>query len=158
MEKNKFLLKLMEEQKILLVDASKDICNSYLTKSKSHYESANLLFQSSKLEEAVSLAYYGMYHSLLALLFRCGLKSENHTGSILLLKVIFKEDDLANIISFAKKERIDKQYYLDFNLSKQDVESMITQTKQFIDKIRLILDRLTEEKIVLLRNKYKSLD
>jgi len=42
--------------------------------------------KNKKLEEAVSMAYYSMYYSLLALLFRVGIKSENHTASIFLLR------------------------------------------------------------------------
>jgi hypothetical protein len=43
-----------------------------------------------------------MYNSLTALLFRVGIKCENHAGSILLLKKLFKRIDLFNAISFAK--------------------------------------------------------
>jgi uncharacterized protein (UPF0332 family) len=45
-----------------------------------------------------------MYNSLTALLFRVGIKCENHAGSILLLKKLFKRIDLFNAISFAKEE------------------------------------------------------
>ncbi len=42
---------------------------------------------------AISSAFYAMYHAVLALLYKCGIKSENHMGTIILLKEIFKIDN-----------------------------------------------------------------
>ena len=117
------MIRLKNEGKLEIVEPSDEIAASYLQKSDSHFESAKILLTSDKLEESVSMAYYGMYHSLLALLFKCGIKCENHAASILLLKEVFNENNLVKEISFAKKERIDKQYYTDFKLTKQDCET-----------------------------------
>lgn len=102
------------------------------------------------------MAYYGMYHSLLALLFKCGIKCENHAASILLLKEVFNENNLVKEISFAKKERIDKQYYTDFELTKQDCEDMVKKAENFIIEIKKIIKDLNEEKISQLRSELNS--
>ena len=111
-----FLRKLKKDEKLKLVKGSLNVEKAYLKKSESNMVSSKALLKIDKFEEATSLAYYSAYNSLLALFFRVGIKSENHTASIFLLNKIFDIDN--SFISFAKKERIDKQYYIDFNIKK----------------------------------------
>lgn len=102
------------------------------------------------LEEATSMIYYFMYNKLLSLLFRIGIKSENHAGSILLLKELF---DISNdSISFAKKERIDKQYYTDFRINSEEVFSLLDSAESFIAQIDFYISKLNNKKIEILRN------
>ncbi|MBI5332406.1 MAG: hypothetical protein HZB65_02450 [Candidatus Aenigmarchaeota archaeon] len=42
-------------------------------------------------------------------------------------------------ISFAKKERIDKQYYFDFKVSEKDVMDMIQKAERFNNTMTVIL-------------------
>ncbi len=62
------------------------------------------------------MSYYAMYDVLLALLFRVGIKCENHSGSISLLELIFEKKDLSQLILNAKKERIDKEKFAKYSL------------------------------------------
>ena len=86
MKTSNFLNKLKKEKKLELIEPSREVRESYLKKSESNLVSAKILLKSNMLEESVSLAYYSMYHILIALLFYVGIKSENHTASIVLLK------------------------------------------------------------------------
>ena len=117
-----FLSKLKKEGKLELVEPSKEICSSYLEKGDNCLKSAKILQQNGLYENSISMSYYAMYNSLLALLFRVGVKSENHSGSILLFKKLFDRIDLFKIISFAKEERIDNKY---FYLNKFPISSSI---------------------------------
>ena len=74
MKNREFLIELHKKGKIKLIKGSEEIKDSYLKKSESFLTSAKLLFNNQKLEEAISLAYYSMYYSLLALLYKVGLK------------------------------------------------------------------------------------
>ena len=114
MKKSSFLNKLKRKKIILLVEPSREIASSYLNKSGSSLKAAKLLLKEDLLEESVSMIYYATYYCLLAFLFKCGIKSENHTASILLLKIALKEPKLSEMLLEIKKERIDKQYYVDF--------------------------------------------
>lgn len=147
MKKIQFLIEMKEKEKLGLVEPSEDISNSYINKSDSYLESAKILLKSEKLEESVSIAYYAMYHCLLALLFKYGIKSENHAVSIILLKELFKEKELADIISFGKSERVDKQYYIDFEITKDDAVDMIKKAEKFITKCRLVIKNTDKDKI-----------
>lgn len=78
MKKTNFLNKMKKEGKLELVESSEEMKKSYMTKSESNLISSKILLANERLEESVSLAYYSMYHLLIALLFKVGIKSENH--------------------------------------------------------------------------------
>ena len=155
MKKINFLAKLSDEGKLQLVDPSEEIKQSYLKKSESNLISAKILLENNKLEESVSLVYYSMYHMLTALLFKLGIKCENHSASIILLKELFSIDN-SNIF-FAKKERIDKQYYIDFNISKQEILEAIRIAEDFNKKLLDFISKLDNQKIKEYREKFKIL-
>ncbi|MEA3379132.1 MAG: HEPN domain-containing protein [Nanoarchaeota archaeon] len=121
--------KLRKEKKLELVDSSEEIKESYLEKSESNLISAKILLENDRLEEAVYLAYYSMYHVVTALFFKVGIKCENHSAAIILLKRIFGLDN--SDISFAKQERVDKQYYTDFKIKKEEVKDGIKTAEGF---------------------------
>ncbi len=124
-----------------LVEPSEEVKNAYLTKSK--------------LEEAISMAYYSMYYSLLALLFKVGIKSENHTASIILMKLLFGLDN--SEIMKAKKERIDKQYYVDFEIAESDVEELIKIAEDFNARLYDLSEKLSRSEIEEARRKFGDL-
>ena len=86
MKKINFLIKLHKDNKLKEVEPIDEIKMAYLQRSDESISSAKALLKINNLKDAVALAYYSMYHSLLALLFRIGIKSENHAASIILLK------------------------------------------------------------------------
>jgi len=150
-----FLKKLNREEKLKSVESSDDIKEAYLKKSESNLISAKILLKNNRLEESVSLLYYSMYNLLMALLFKTGIKSENHSASIALLKDIFDMDN--STIVFAKKERIDKQYYIDFNVTMKEVEDLIKDTEKFSEELINFISRLTTEKVNFYKNKFINL-
>ena len=149
-----FLKKIKKEGKLELVENSEQLKKSYLGKSESNLESAKILLERDKLEESVGLAYYSMYNSLVALLLTFGIKSENHTASIILLKELFGIDN--GKIKAAKKERIDKQYYSDFSIAKEEVEEMIYTAEEFNADILDFLAKLNNAKIKEIRKKFQE--
>ena len=64
----KFLVSLAKKEKLKSVEPSESISKSYLEKSSSNLDSARILLENDKLEEAVSLVYYSMYNLVVALL------------------------------------------------------------------------------------------
>lgn len=155
MKKSDFFNRLQGEGKLQLVPPSEEIMSSYLKKSDSHLVSAKLLLKNDRLEESVSLTYYSMYYMLLSLLFRVGIKCENHSAAIILLKELFNIDN--SLISYAKKERIDKQYYVDFRIMKEEVDELIEAAEIFNSKILDFIEKLNSEKIAEFRIKMETL-
>jgi len=158
--KNKFLNKLKKEEKLELVEPSEDICDSYSEKSANCFKSAKLLLQNNLYETSIGLSYYAMYNLLLALLFRVGIKCENHGGSILLLKLLFGEDDLYKLISDAKKERIDKQYYVTMEkdeITKEIADELLNHAEDFVLRLKLVVKNLNNDDIEELRREFEDL-
>ncbi len=82
----RFLARLRQEEKLSLIDPSENISNSYAEKSANCMKSARLLYENSLYENSVAMSYYTMYNILISLLYKVGIKSENHLGSILILR------------------------------------------------------------------------
>jgi uncharacterized protein (UPF0332 family) len=157
MKKSNFLIKLKKQGKLEIVEPSEDVCNSYLKKADNSLKSAKVLLQNNLYENSVSMSYYTMYNSLTALLFKVGVKCENHSGSIILFKNLFGRIDLHKTIKFAKKERIDKQYYVDFILTKTSAVDLLKKAEDFLVKMKLIIKNIGNEDIQKLREKLKDI-
>ena len=136
MKELNFLKKLKRKGIIELVEASEEMKLSYLTKAENCLKSAKILFRNKLYENSTSEAYYCMYDSLLALLFKVGIKSENHSASIILFDKLFGNKELLKIISWAKVERIDKQYYVEtqqiVKVTKESCNEMILKAEDFL--------------------------
>ncbi len=140
-----FLIKLTKERKLLLVEPSSHIRDSYTEKSESNLVSSKILLQNNRLEESVALTYYSMYNLVLALLFAVGIKCENHSAGAIILKKVFEFDN--SLLVKAKKERIDKQYYTDFYVTKKEVDEGIISAEDFNRDLKAFIMGLNNEKI-----------
>lgn len=156
MKKQNFLSKLKRKDVIELVDPSKNITNSYLEKSKKSLKSAKVLIENKLYEDSISKTYYSVYHSLLALLFRVGIKCENHTASIIIFKELF-DKEIGNKIKQIKKERIRTDYYTDIKITKKTSKDLYKNAENITIKLRNIINNLNQTKIKKLRNKLKNL-
>ena len=149
MRKQGFLDKLHREGKIRIVEPSVQVQEAYRKKSESYLASAKILFENGRLEETVSMAYYSMYYMVLALLFATGIKCENHSGAIILLENLYGIDNTR--IAAAKRERIDKQYYVDFAITVEDVRNSIEEAEAFYADLLDYMERLHQGDISRLR-------
>lgn len=145
MKKINFLIKLCKKEKLQEVEPSDEIKKAYIQRSNESLSSAKALLKIGNLKDAVALTYYSMYHNLLALLFRIGIKCENHSAAIILLKEVFEIDN--STIFKAKSERVDKQYYVDFEVNKEEAEKSIKVAEDFIAEMNDFIANLTEQKI-----------
>ncbi|MEK6952531.1 MAG: HEPN domain-containing protein [Nanoarchaeota archaeon] len=151
MKKISFLTKLRKQNKLSLVEPSEEIKDSYILKSESNIASSKILLENNRLEESVALTYYSMYHMVTALLFKVGIKCENHTATIILLKELFNIDN--SDISHAKTERLDKQYYTDFSITKQEVTEAIKNAEMFNGNLLDFLSKINNKNV----EKYREL-
>jgi uncharacterized protein (UPF0332 family) len=98
-----------------------------------------------------------MYNSLTALLFKIGIKCENHSGSIIIFRRLFEKEDLYKTISFAKRERIDKQYYVDLALTKNSAQNLLKEAETFLLEIKLMIKNIRDEDIQRLRDTFSRM-
>jgi uncharacterized protein (UPF0332 family) len=139
---NAFLSELTKEGRLTLVEPSATLAHAYRKKSRNSLDAAKLLRENDLLEEATTMVYYSMYHEALSLFFLTGIKSENHTATILLLQDVFAIKN--NPIIEAKRERIEKQYYADTVVALHDVNRLVRTAEEFIITIEDAKDHLTE--------------
>ncbi|MBU1129439.1 MAG: HEPN domain-containing protein [Nanoarchaeota archaeon] len=156
-----FLKTLKKEGKLKLVSPSREVKLSYFKKAENCIKSSKLLFKNNLYENSVSESYYAMYNSLLALLFSVGIKSENHSASIILLKFLFNQEELVKLIDKSKRERIEKQYYVsteeNLNLLKLSAKELISESESFLLGIRALINSFNNEKIDFFRRSFLKL-
>lgn len=138
----RFMRRLVGEKKIQLVESSEDISQSYTKKSENSLKAAKLLLENDLYEESVSMSYYSMFHKTMAVLRVIGIKCENHSAAIILLKEIFGIDN--EDIKFAKEERVDKQYYTDADVTRVETKRLVESAEKFIAEVDFFLDGLDE--------------
>ncbi len=160
MKRPGFLAKLRKGGKASMVEPSDNICDSYVEKAENCLKSARILLQNGLFENSVTMSYFAMYNSLTAFLFKAGIKCENHSGSILLLKRLSGREDLFKAISSAKKERIDKQYYVDSKkgvvLTGRSAKDMLSKAEDFLVKMKLLIGNLSLDDIENMRERFKA--
>jgi len=123
-------------------------------------KSAKILLKNELYENSITMSYYAMYNALLALLFRAGIKCENHSGSILILELLFNEKELHSVILKEKKERIDKQYYITDEkneITRDAADELLGDTEEFVLKIRLLISKMSNKKIESLLVEFQKL-
>jgi uncharacterized protein (UPF0332 family) len=161
MKKQDFLNKLKREKKLELVEPSEEIKQSYLKKAEDCLKSAKILFSNKLYENSTSEAYYCMYNSLLALFFKTGIKSENHSASLTIFEEIFGDKELTEIITFGKTERIDKQYYVEAEqvskATEKSCNEMVLKAESFLVKMKLLISNLTNDKVTSARKQFNEL-
>lgn len=161
MKKLNFLTKLKKEDALKLIEPSEDIPKSYLTKSGKCIKVAELAYNAEIYENAVSEAYYSIYNSVLSLFYKCGIKCENHSAAVILIKELFGLNELHNIFSEFKKDRIDNQYYVPIigtePINKLKCAERINTAKEFNIKIRAYADNLKLQEINNIREKFQEI-
>lgn len=154
-QRHEFYSKIHRQGHLKGVPPSNDVKRAYQKKSESYMVSARILFENGRLEESVSMIYYSMFYMVLALLFRTGIKCENHSAAIYLLEDLYGLDNSA--IVRAKSERIDKQYYIDFSLNSADIEELMEVADEFNAYIMDYTERLKGRDVDEFRNRFHEL-
>jgi uncharacterized protein (UPF0332 family) len=156
-----FLTKLKQEDILELVNPSTNISEAYQIKSTNCLRAAKILYKEKLYENAVSQAYYAMYNAMQSTLFLTGIKCENHTAAICLMGFLFGRQDLQKTIATAKKERIDKDYYITGKqnepITEEIGQAMIKDAENIIIALQLVKEKLAEKEILDAREKIRCL-
>jgi uncharacterized protein (UPF0332 family) len=82
-----------------------------------------------------------------------GIKSENHSFSIFLLKRLFCQEDLFEIISFAKRARIETQYYVNQENSVEELaKQLFLDSEEFLVRIKLFFNSVSSFNVKEMRD------
>ena len=148
--------KISAEGRLELVDPSEEISESFMKKAEDCLKSAEVLLPENLYENSISMSYYAMYNSLTVLLRKVGIKCENHTAAIVLLKLLFKEKNLWVVIKESKEERIDTQYYIKIESTKETAKDLSAKAENFVVAVKFKANNLKEEEIEVLRKEFED--
>lgn len=158
MKRPDFLSKLKKRGSLNLVEPSDEISRSYLIKSDKCLRVAKLAYEAGIYENAVSEAYYAIYNTVTSLFYSCGIKCENHSAAVIMIKELFCLDNLHNIFSEFKKDRIDNQYYLPVldmePITKEKCNERLKTAQKFNMELRSYMGKITIQEINDIRKRF----
>lgn len=125
--------------------SSREFVEASLLRAEKALRSAGFLEENGELEDAVSRAYYAMFHAARAILFSKGVKAKTHRGIISLfgekiVKVGVLGEEFADMLRKAFDLRQKSDYELYAELSEELVEEVIRNAGKFVEKIRELLE------------------
>lgn len=126
-----------------------------IKKALSDLDTMEYLYKGNKTDWVASAAFYAMYHSLLAILYKSGYESRNQECTInaieyfVQLEILKIDKDYIKMIRSlqgteddAKKVREDMQYGSKTQMEKDKCGIIMNNAKKFVEKIRSVLEGL----------------
>lgn len=128
----------------MTTDSSKNFVEASLLRAERALSSAKLLLKHGELEDAVSRAYYAMFHAARAVLFSKGVKAKTHRGTISLfgehiVKKGVLDEEYADVLrkTFDLRQKSDYELYAE--LDEELVEETVKNAEKFVGKVKELL-------------------
>ena len=111
-----------------------------IAKSKKLLEAARILFENNFFEDAISRAYYSMFHMAKSALLLKEIEPEKHAGVIAMFALHFVKTGLvdklySDMLAFAKKEREKSDYEEYREMVRFEAEEVVKNASKFIREI-----------------------
>jgi uncharacterized protein (UPF0332 family) len=142
---------------IVPVEPNDTLASAYLKKAEDAMEAMHSVASN---DWKISTGYYSLYFSLYAVLTKIGIKSENHTCTIALMRHLigdFFTPDECEMLEKARQARVETQYYVSGDVSGVYVDALAHQVPRFLVKCRGIVEGLKEKDVQALRRSFSSL-
>jgi len=155
MQKNKLGWCLSKEERLKKIPPNAKLSKEHVEKAKHNLLAADYNIKGGFSDWAVSQAYYAMYHSLLAVLYKYGYESRNHECTITAVEFLIKSrkinlgiSDIAFIrtteqmkMKDAKSLREEFQYGTKTDINKEILDNLVKKAKEIVEKIEIALGR-----------------
>lgn len=140
-----------------IVKIKKDIeeSNNQLKKAESDLKTMDYLYEGNKTDWVASTAFYAMYHSLLAILYKIGYNSRNQECTIIVIEKLMKEkmirleqeyiDMIRNVqkgIENAKSIREELQYSSKTFMEESRCKKLMANARKFVDRIKAVIQEV----------------
>lgn len=113
--------------------------------------SAQLLLENGKLRDAISRAYYSMFHAAKALLLVRGINPRKHSGVVRMFGLHFVDEGFIEKIyakyltsAFTLRSRADYDVY--YAPSQEEAESVVENAERFFWRIKRVLEEIIHGK------------
>lgn len=123
----------------------KEKLTKLLEKAERKLKAAEKLYESKMYEDAVSRAYYAMYHAAIGLLLTKDILPKTHSGMLTMLAQHFVKsgempEEYFQMISKDKELRENGDYELLYEGTSEEAKLVIDDAHKFIEKAREILN------------------
>ncbi len=124
----------------------KDLIKGYIEKADKKLSVARRLLETEDFEDAVSRAYYAVYHAAQALLLSEGERAETHKGVVTLFGLLFVKTgkfkkNLGKYLANLKDDRERSDYEVFSYIDKETAETAVTETEEFIRECKEYLKK-----------------
>jgi len=125
----------------------KEMIKAQLEKSEDKLKAAKSLLKDGFFDDAISRAYYSIFHAASAVLLSKGITVESHSA----LKTIFGlrfiksgkiERKFGRILSRLKDEWENGDYDIFTDFNSQDAEEAIKQAEEFLERMKKFLSKI----------------
>ena len=118
-----------------------------LGKAQEAYQAASVLYEASQWNSVINRLYYACFYSASALLLYKHISAKSHSGVISRFSEHIVRTGIISIEEFRVYVKLlnwrSKGDYNDlFDFTKEDVDSMMSPTKSFIDKVASLVESL----------------
>ncbi len=119
----------------------------HLERAEDKLRSANILFENDMFIDAISEAYYSMFHSAKALLTLENIYPKTHSGVVSQFGLKFVTEGLIEefyakslVRAETKREKADYDVY--YEPSEEEAESIIEDAEKFLERIKRAIEEL----------------
>lgn len=126
---------------------TKALINGYIEKAEKKLGVAEKLLKSDDYEDAVSRAYYAVFHAAQALLLTEGQRAESHKGVVTLFGLLFVKTgkfsrNLGKYLANLKDNRESGDYEVFSYIDRETAETAIAEAKEFLNEGKLYLKEM----------------
>lgn len=123
----------------------KSLIDGYMQKAQKKLEVAERLLKSGDYEDAVSRAYYAVFHATQALLLTEGQHAETHKGVVSLFGLLFVKTgkfnkNLGKYLANLKDDRENGDYEVFSFMDEESAETALREAKEFLKEAKKYLD------------------
>ena len=134
-----------------LIEPNNNLAEEYYKNAEETLRVTNLIKDSGSNMWLATQKYYTEYLAAYSILMRIGIKTDIHSCTIEIIKLLEKQElinfNYSEILEYDKELRIDNQYYL----KNRSVDFDSKNLTKILLKIRQLLDDITEEQIIAVR-------
>lgn len=108
----------------------------------------------SSFDWKISTGYYSLYFSLYSLLMKIGIKSENHSCTIEIMRNLLNEyftPDECDLLDTARRARVETQYYVTTTVSEEFSATLSKRVPRFLVTCKSVVNGLDEKQVQELR-------
>jgi uncharacterized protein (UPF0332 family) len=152
---------LNQKRGIKIEQPNDNLSDAYLQKAKSSLNMLDSAIDKKEVDWIATTAYYARYFAFYSLLQKCGIKSEIHDCTLLLMKILFVnektiEEHFYKELRLAKDLREDTQYYVTEEVDMNKLKKDANTSRNFVLRIEEVIANITNEEINKIRNILKN--